>query len=130
MKLIIIIFSVVCIISCSIQKKELKEGRIALEGIAAKLPDHSEKSDCAGVIVKGQNILFKGNYKSLRREDLGKKIKVSGVLKKKDSPMFIWDEKKNPNGVLPQGIPMPPGTDIEKERVYYIIENPIWEIKK
>ena len=130
MKYIIIALSLICLISCSSRKKELREGKIELVGIAANLSDHSEKSNCFGIIVDGKDILFKGDFEPFKSGDLGKIIKVTGLLKKRNLPMFIWDDKKNPQGAMPQGMPMPPGTDIEKESLYYIIENPQWEIKK
>lgn len=31
-------------------------------------------------------------------------------------------------GASVQGIPVPPGTDIAKESIYYVIEDPIWAL--
>lgn len=130
MKFIIASLCLVCLASCSTVAPSLQEGPIELTGIASDLPDHSEKANCQGIIVQKQGILFKGDYKQFSTDLLGKRIKVAGVLKMRRLPMFIWDKTRRPNGPIPPGIPMPPGTDIEKESIYYVIEDPKWELNE
>ena len=127
---IIIVLSLICVISCSEGKHERREGQTELVGVAAELADHSEKSNCLGIIVDEQKVLFKGNFKSFKRGDLGRTIKVTGILKQEHLPMFIADEKRNSQKTIPQGMSMLPGTDIKKESLYYIIENPKWTIQQ
>jgi hypothetical protein len=40
--------------------------------------------------------------------------------------MFIYKKGE----LSKQGMPMPPGTDIEKERIFFTIENPKWKEKE
>ncbi|GEM_PF-3549756 len=126
MRYIFTLLLLLCLASCANQSM-FTEGNVELTGIASILPDNSEKVNRSGIIVGGEKILFRGEYKKFPEQTLGKRVKVSGILKKKNLPMFIWDFDKETEGV-PCGIPVPPGTDIEKESIYYIIENPNWEI--
>lgn len=136
-KHLLALLSILCFTSCKPPEPALEEGSVELTGVAGNLPDHSEKANCQGITVNGNEILFKGKFFAIPNNTLGKKLKVTGILKKRNLPMFIWDKEKHPipdgeDGVVPlivgQGIPMPPGTNIEKESIYYVIQNPKWEV--
>jgi hypothetical protein len=108
------------------QDDSAPERRVQLIGVASDLPDHAEKANHPGIIVDGKEIIFRGDYVAVPPRIYGKRIKVTGNLKKQHLPMFIWDPKWGDGE--PQGIPMPPGTDIEKKSEYLIILNPKWEV--
>ncbi|MCF6312106.1 MAG: hypothetical protein L3J39_06620 [Verrucomicrobiales bacterium] len=102
---------------------------IEIQGVAAIEPYIKENQ--SAVLVDGEPVFFLGNFKSIKSDVLGKNISVKGKLVKKRWPMFIleprnWDLE---SGVFTgQGMPMPPGTDIEKESLYFVIESPQWKI--
>jgi hypothetical protein len=73
-------------------------------------------------------IVFKGDYKNIDENLLGETIIVKGELKERRLPMFILPD--NEMEVVPQGIAMPTGTNIDNESRYYIINKPIWQQKK
>ena len=127
-RIAVIILVALGLASCAEKKSGFEEGPVELTGIAGDLPDHSEKTNCSGITVNGQEILFKGNYRAVPKEVMGKEIKVEGILKIGRLPMFIQDEPPGPGKEAIQGIPMPPGTDLEKESICYYIENPKWKV--
>jgi hypothetical protein len=95
-------------------------------GIARISPDHARKSNGPSVQIGKVAYLFRGDYEELAEKDLGKKIKVTGKMVEGRLPMFI--QSKDWKGAVPQGIPMPPGTDLAKESRYFFIKDPQWEI--
>jgi hypothetical protein len=129
MRLLYLIMCVVALnlVSCNKSDKLQKQkGSISLTGIASILADHSNKANCPGIIVDGEEYLFRGDFKDFGRDIIGKKVSVTGVIKKEKLPMFIYKKGELPK----QGIPMPPGTDIEKEKIFFTIENPKWKEKE
>ncbi len=129
MKTLTMILLTCLISSCTLRKAGLREGEVELTGVI-QLMHHPETKDqmSPGIVVNGRAIVFEGRYKMVDKGDYGKRIKVSGVAVRKHLPLFIFDEKKQSGDELvPQGISMPPGTDIEKEKVCYIIQDPKWE---
>ncbi len=96
-----------------------------ITGKAVTLPDHANKANSQGVSTAKGDFLFSGSYSLCPKQLLGSKILVKGIIRKKRLPMFESDNDGSP---VPQGIPVPHGTDIEKESVYYVIENPVWEL--
>jgi hypothetical protein len=126
MKCIFAISLALCLASCATHGPLLTEGPVELVGIASHLPDHAEKANCPGITVHGEEILFKGKFSDVPRAMFGKRIKVTGNLQKGHLPMFVWDSTSNPRN--DQGIPMFPGTDLEQVSIYYVIQNPKWEI--
>ncbi|MGC6458732.1 MAG: hypothetical protein ACON4R_10195 [Akkermansiaceae bacterium] len=95
-------------------------------GFARISADHLQKSNAPSVQIGEVAYLFRGKFQKFSEADLGKKIKVTGTMVKGRLPMFI--QSKDWKGVVPQGIPVPPGTDIEKESLYYFVQDPKWEI--
>jgi hypothetical protein len=98
---------------------------INLVGQAIEIPDHANKSPGVGVLADHNEMLFAGEYRPVPAQVLGERIRVRGVLREKHLPMF--HSIPGP-GEVPQGIAVPPGTDIAKESIYYVIENPVWEL--
>jgi len=99
--------------------------RIELVGIASVLPDHSNKANGHGISTGSGDFLFSGEYAPLPDKLKGSRIQVTGVVREQHLPMF---EHPNNGSPAPQGIPVPKGTDIEKESLYFTIENPDWQL--
>ena len=99
--------------------------KIELVGFAAVLPNHSEKQNGQGISTANGEFLFSGQYDHIPDSLLGLRIKVIGVVRENQFPMF---EHPNDGSPAPAGIPVPNGTDIEKESIYFTIENPSWEL--
>ena len=95
-------------------------------GIARLSGDHSEKSNGASVLIGDFAYLFRGDFQNFEADDIGRTIKVSGVMEAGRLPMFILSDDHE--GPVRSGIPMPPGTNLEEESRYYFIKNPKWEI--
>ena len=98
---------------------------IELSGIASVLPDHAEKRNSQGISTEQGDFLFSGQYDPLPDKLIGSRIHVTGEVREKHLPMF---EHPNDGSPAPQGIPVPKGTDINNESVYFTIENPIWQL--
>ena len=94
--------------------------------VARLSADHSEKMNRASVLVGNVAYLFRGDYQRFKEEDIGKRIKVSGVMEEGRLPMFIASEGYE--GLARAGIPMPPGTNLEEKSRYYYIKDPVWEV--
>jgi hypothetical protein len=95
-------------------------------GVARFAADHSRKANGPSVLIGDVAYLFRGDYQNFEGDDIGKKIRVTGAMEEGRLAMFILSPDHE--GVVRSGIPMPPGTDIEKESRYYFIKNPKWEI--
>jgi hypothetical protein len=86
---------------------------------------------CHAISAQGKLIVLRGKYDHIDEGLIGKEISVTGVLEERRLPMFILDERKlRKNEMVPQGIPMPPGTDIDKESLYYVVVDPEWRRKE
>lgn len=99
--------------------------KVEIKGVAANLPDHTEKSMGHGITSTQGEFLFDGEFESFPAEIIGSPIRVTGVVREKHYPMF---EHANDGSPAPQGIPVPEGTDLPTASLYYVIENPIWEL--
>lgn len=80
------------------------------------------------VIVDDICYYFIGEFKPVI-DVVGTEIVVEGVVVEKHWPMFIMTQEMKDGGLVPQGMPMPPGTDFEKESRYFAIESPTWRLK-
>jgi len=98
---------------------------VTLKGKASMEPYIKENQ--SALIFDGKPIFFQGDFKSINEDINGQSITVTGKLIKKRWPMFIYDPSTH-KGPVPQGMPMPPGTDIEKESLYFVIESPHWKV--
>jgi hypothetical protein len=95
-------------------------------GIARIAADHSEKMNRESVLIGDVAYLFRGDYEDFKPGDIGKPIRVRGVMVEGRLPMFIASD--DPEAPELSGIPMPPGTNLEEESRYYFIKDPKWEI--
>ena len=94
-------------------------------GIAAIVPDHLNKFNSQGIIIDEESYLFRGNYQKFTAQEIGTRVKVSGVMTEGKQRMFI--RKPNSQFNSQTGIPVPPGTDIESKSRYYFFTDPKWE---
>ena len=108
------------------RKLHLANGqKIELVGIAAILPNHYEKQNGQGISTARGDFLFSGQFDSIPDSNIGARIQVAGIVRENRLPLF---EHPNDGSPAPQGIPVSKGTDIEKESVYFTIENPSWKL--
>ena len=55
----------------------------------------------------------------------GTRLRVSGtVIRRSDLPVFI----EEPGDLPSAGMPMPKGTDLEKARIRYLLQEATWEV--
>ena len=101
--------------------------RVELVGEGVTLPDHAEKSNGVGIVTEQGEFLFVGRYRPVPEGTLGARLRVRGVVRKRSLPMF---HQAPGDEVVPQGVPVSPDTDIATESVYYVIEDPSWELAK
>lgn len=129
MRILIIAIVVTILGACASKKSAVRDSKAEYIGVVQRMHHPDTKDRMApGVIVDGKKIILVGKYKAFKKSDYGKRIKVTGALVKKKMPLIVHDErKKKPGEVMPQGITVPKGTDIKKEGVYYIVQNPKWE---
>lgn len=92
-------------------------------------------SDPKGLITRPSVVIgdvaycFKGDFQWFPKEILGQRIKVTGEMTVGHLPMFIRDPaelNKNRPRLWRSGMPMPPGTDLEKESRFYFIKDAHW----
>jgi hypothetical protein len=107
--------------------ERLVGSRHQFEGIASSSP-HIKENDPA-VKVGDETIFLLGDKVAIPLDQVGQVIVVTGKVVKMRWPMFIWDFDKQGTDGVPQGMPMPPGTNIEKDSVYYGLEAVTWKLK-
>ncbi len=97
--------------------------RIAVEGWAVNRPIGAELvGDDFSIWIDGLDFWPEGYYTG---GDRGKRVKVTGVLAEDHAlPVFI-PEKGKP---IPQGIPVPEGTDLYKASHRYLLKDARWEL--
>jgi len=101
--------------------------RCVFEGVASISPHI--KANSSAVKVGQETVFLFGQYRSIPADQVGNTIVVSGKLVKKRWPMFIWDYEKQGTSGMPQGMPMPPGTNLDRDSVYYGFLDPSWKLK-